>query len=76
MIIMMDAINQVISGTELTNFQTLNKTGRLWAGVAGGTAAFFLVNCISLEFAIWTEGVFNALFAVGDYKLYHKINKT
>lgn len=72
--IIIDSVNQSIKGTELTNFQTLESSSRLWASVAGGGVAIFAVSYLTLEQAIWMQCISNGVFAFGDWKAYRILN--
>lgn len=67
MTLMMDAINGVLAGTKLTDFQTLSNSWRLWGTVAGSGLAVILTGMLSLEAAIWLQCASNALASVCDY---------
>jgi hypothetical protein len=75
MTIMLDAINGVLSGTLLTDFQTLTQSVRLWATLAGSLVAILATGLISLEHAIWLQCGANALFSMCDYKSYTNLTK-
>ena len=66
--IMMGVINNTLSSDELTDFQTLSNSVRLWATVGGGVAAIFLVSVMPLNLALFLQCVGNAVVAVCDYR--------
>lgn len=66
--LMVDAINGVLAGTELTNYQTLSRSWQLWATVAGSGTAIIITGILTLETAIWIQCAGNALMAGCDYK--------
>ena len=68
MTLMMDAINGVMAGTKLTDFQTLSQSWRLWGTVAGSGLAVAVTGMLNLETAIWMQCWANAMAAVCDYK--------
>ncbi|MCM0759623.1 hypothetical protein M7775_13775 [Sporomusa sphaeroides DSM 2875] len=75
MTLMMDAVNGVMSGTKLTDFQTLSRSWRLWGTVAGSALAIAVTGILSLEAAIWLQCGANALYALCDYKGFVNISR-
>lgn len=73
--LMMDAINGVLAGTKLTNYQTLSRSWQLWATVAGSGTAVMVTGMLTLETAIWIQCAGNALMAGCDYKGFTHITK-
>lgn len=73
--IMTGAINDTLSADKLTDFQTLSRSVGLWATVAGGVLAIFLVSILPLKLALFLQCSSNAVLAVCDYKGFKHLTK-
>ena len=72
-IIMKDAINQVVSGDDLTSWQTLDNPLSLWSCLAGLLTSM-CINNISLNIGIIIQCATTIFMALIDYKAFKKLN--
>lgn len=73
MTIMRDAINNVLSGAKLTDFQSLSTASYLWCNLGGGILSILLIDCIPINFAIGAQCVANFICATSDWVAYKRV---
>lgn len=73
-IVIRDAVNQVISGDDLTNWSAYYRSYELWASFIGGILAIFLTN-ISVEICIALQCAANIIMGAGDIYSYNLLKK-
>lgn len=72
MVVMKDAVNHNIKGSELTKWDSLSKTTDLASALCGSVLALFFTN-IDIEYCIGFQCATNAIMGVTDWISYQKI---
>ena len=74
-IIMKNAINRVINGDELTNWDSYSKSLELYASLAGGAIAFFFSEQMNIEICIAAQCLANAIFGFTDINAFKRLEE-
>ena len=74
MMVIKDAINGVLSGVSLTNWQAKSNAFELYGAFAGGLVAVFVPN-MDVEFCVLLQCMSNMLVGITDWMGYRKLQE-